>query len=414
MKIEHIIPLTCLGFTTISSLQISMFGTALPLIVAELNINYSLIGILMALWTFATFIAPLTIGRYVDKLNPLTVIVIVMLVSLFSSLLTAFSRNLIELNTARLLLSFSLPFVWPTCAKIVTVYTSSRSYGYSTAVFNFGSMAGMALSYIVVALVGGSSWRVAVIVAGLPVLIYIPIVIAIWNAVIRGGTEIKGSIFRQDQQVDVRHPNIIQKDIVKIAIQLFLAHFCAVYTWSLLINWLSTFLINELKFSYNYIAIYMFLIATISGILEVSAGTYSDRIGGLRGRLMILYVGLVSSSILLLSTVLTTSSSLIIMSLASLSILMWRISTPSFWSIISDAIPLNYIGKISRIYVSAVPLAGITSSIVNGYVVSATGSVKYGVIISSILLLLSPLLYTFAARIGYRYKNHLDGKVGIR
>ncbi|MEM0501643.1 MAG: hypothetical protein QXU24_05750, partial [Ignisphaera sp.] len=82
---------------------------------------------LMALWTFATFIAPLTIGRYVDKLNPLMVIVIVMLVSLFSSLLTAFSRNLIELNTARLLLSLSLPFVWPTCTKIVTVYTSSRS-----------------------------------------------------------------------------------------------------------------------------------------------------------------------------------------------------------------------------------------------------------------------------------------------
>ncbi|MCS7111427.1 MAG: MFS transporter [Ignisphaera sp.] len=402
MKAKYVVPLTCLGFTSVSSLQMSIFGTALPLIVSELNIDYSLVGILMALWTLIAALAPLIIGRYVDRLNPLTVMVAVMLISLLSSLLTALSTNLFILNMARVLLSLSIPFAWPTCTKIIARYMSGENYGYSTAVFNTGSMAGLAFSYITMAL-ARDKWRCATIVAGLLALMYIPIIVAVWKYTIKGGFEIKGGMDRQNRRDYVHYPDTFQRDVVKISLQLFLAHFCALYTWSLLVNWLSTFLVNELRFSYSYIAIYMLFIYIISSILEVLAGIYSDRIGGSKGRLTILYVGLTTSSVLLLSTVLVESP-LVAITLISLSVIMWRISTPSFWSIINDIIPLSYLGRVSYVYVSAAPLSGIASSIANGYIVSATGSIKYGVLISSILLLLSPMIYTAAARLGYRWR----------
>ncbi|MEM4003565.1 MAG: MFS transporter [Ignisphaera sp.] len=389
------VSLLCLGFTTISFIQFGLFGTALPLIVAELGIGYDLVGILMALWILASVIVAPTIGRYMDRVDPLRIVVAILAVISLSSLLTAFSTDLIMLTVARILLSFSMPFTWPICAKIVSVYSSSSRYGYTTALYDIGSIIGLAFTYIVMALIG-SSWRNSMVTVSIIGFIYIFIIVTVWNRCAMGTTGVGssgGSQAREGYSSRTGSLDGSRGRLIRIGLLLFLAFFCALYTWSFIVNWLSTFLVKELGYSYSYIATYMVFIAIVSSILEVAAGYYSDSIGGLRGKIAILYTGLISSAILLLSSALFNIPSTRTAFL-SLSVVMYRIATPSFWSIVNEVIPIGYVGRFGTIYTLAGPLSGIVSSIVNGYIVATTNSIKYGAVLSSAFLFISILLYS--------------------
>ncbi len=395
MKVMHVVSLICLGFTTVSFIQFSLFGTVLPLVVEELGIGYDLMGVLMALWILVSVIAAPTIGRYIDRANPLQVLIAILTILSISSILTAFSINLAILTIARILLSFSMPFVWPVCAKITSLYSSGRRYGYLTALYNTGAIIGLALTYVIIALIG-SNWRNSMILASTIGFIYIPITVTAWRFSI-------DSIWSSNRARESSRTKILDRSrIIKLGILLFLAFLFALYTWSFIVNWLSTFLVKELGYSYNYIAIYMVLVAMVSSVLEVAAGYYSDNVGGLKGKITILYIGLIPSTILLLSSVLFSPPTIRMASIL-LSVIMYRISTPSFWSIVNEVIPMDIIGRFSAIYTLAGPFSGIFSSIVNGYIVAATNSMEYGIFLSSALLLTSILLYSIVDRLYRKY-----------
>ena len=396
--------LICLGFTTISFTQFSLFGTALPIIVMDLGVGYDLIGVLMALWISVSAIAALILSRYIDKVNIFRFAVLELAILSISSLLTAFSSNLIMLSFARILLSFSMPFIWPVCAKIVSMHYVSNRYGYSTALYNIGSIIGLALTYIIIALIGGN-WRISMITASILGFIYTIVMFSAWRTFISGKeVDVKVKSRDVDKSHGLTNNTKLRRDFVKIGILLFSAFFFALYTWSFIINWLSTFLIYELRYDYSYVAIYMAFIAIVASFLEINAGIYSDKIGGLEGKVRILYMGLIPSAILLLSTT-VSSNSLAKMISITLSIIMYRIATPSFWSIVNEAIPMGYIGRFGAIYTLAGPFSGIASSIINGYIVALTNSIKYGIILSAILLILSILLYSIVKKF-YKSTSH--------
>ncbi|MDW8073018.1 MAG: MFS transporter [Nitrososphaerota archaeon] len=387
-----------------TSLQFSVFGAALPLIVSDLNIGYGFMGLLIAAWTVVSALTPLILGRLIDRLPPLWIIVLVLLISTLSSILTAYSYDLTVLNLARILLSLSFPFVWPISSRLVAAYVSSQRYGYSTAIFNTGSMIGFAASYIVMAL-AYNDWRFAMVMAGVVTLAYIPIIIIAWRAFLGSGLDIGRNIERQTVSVEAGRQEVPRGVVDRIGILLSLAHFCALYMWGILITWLSTFLVYELRLSYSEIAQFLSLVTVVSSILEVSAGIYSDRMGGLKGRALILFLGLTPSGILLLLAVEFAASSPTALVLVSLAALAWRVSTPSFWSIINDVIPPKYLGRISYMYVSAAPLSGIASSTITSAIITFTNSVRLGMLISAAITSASPIIYFVAARIGYELKS---------
>lgn len=401
MDAMNIVSLLCLGFTTVSFIQFGLFGTALPLIVAELGIGYDLMGMLMALWISASFVVAPFVGGYIDKVSPQQATIVILVILSLSSLVTAGSTNLAVLSIARILLSFSMPFVWPICAKITSIYLSSDSYGYSTALYDIGSMIGLALTYIVIALIG-NNWRLSMFLAGIICLAYIPIMYILLR---RYNAAIDDDGNKDMHSYSSRTQNLYRRGLIRLGVLLFLAFFSALYTWGFVVNWLSTFLVKELGYSYNHIAIYMMIMAMISSILEVISGYYSDKVGGLKGKMVIMYIGLIPTAILLTSSVFLRSS-LAKITMVSLSIATYRIAAPSFWSIVNEIVPVTMIGRFSSLYTLAGPLAGIASSIVNGYIITLTGSLRYGVLLSSTLLLLSTLLYSTSS---YTYrKYHLN------
>lgn len=396
----------CLGFTTISFLQFSIFGTVLPLLTEELKVGYGLMGTLIAMWTLIAAISPFTIGRLLAKVAPFRIMIFILIFSFLSALLTAFSYDLVTLNAARLLQIISLPFTWPTSARLVSAFVSGRNYGYVTAIYNTGSIIGFALPYVIMVLVN-YAWRLAVIIAGLLSLFYlIPLLVA-WKSIKESRGCVEASYSRQPELDGLIHGQIQQKDAIRLGLNLFLGHFCAMFTWHFMITWLSTFLVVELGLGYGEIAVYLSVITAFSVVLEISAGIFSDRIGGLWGRTLILYFGLIPSGLLLLLSIEFTewpSVSLILVSLAALA---WRGASPSFWSIINDVVPPRQLEKFSYMYVSAAPISGIISSLMNGYIISVTNSLQLGVIISSIITGISPVFYTIGSRIGYSLKESL-------
>ena len=402
MKKAHILlVLICLGITTFSMLQGSIFGAVLPSIAQDLNINWSLIGIMMSAWTGISILSTIFLGKYIHSLKPLHSITVVIMVLSLSTILTYFVKDFISLNTVRIMASFMVPFSFPLAAKLVETQISSERRGIATAMYNTGSMIGLALAYVIVAIVNGV-WRNAMIVAGLIGMIYIPVVYFLWKFYVNSRADMNEE---NNQNSNVQEDTEdLTKNVYKTIIWLSLGHFAAVYTWNLMFSWLSTFLIRELQLNYKVIALSLGIMALFSSILEIFVGMWSDRMEGIKKRIVPLYAGLMPSTVLLMTSVFSSSSLLTTISM-SLSIFFWRLSTPSFWAILGDMVPPKYFERASGIYMRAVQFSGIVSSILNGYIVSLTGSMRYAILLASIILLFSPIFFTIGARLGYSAKK---------
>ncbi len=399
MKKNYLL-LICLGLTTTFILQGSVFGAILPSLVDDFQVGWGLLGILMSLWTVSSAASPLLVGKYIHDLKPLNAVVLVMTVLSLSTLMTAFVENFTIFNMVRFIGSIAVPFPFPLAAKLVTTYIVSEKRGIATAVYGTGSILGLALGYVVVAAVRGS-WRHAMIIAGFVGIAYIPVACVLWKGFLRltDSANTKMDSFLENQTTF----NLSASDVYKIVRWLSLGHFAAVYTWNLMFTWLSTFLVRELGVGYGAIALSLSIMAVFAAVMEVFVGIWSDKLIGTK-KVIPLYIGLVPCSILLAVAVIS-SNGLNTAILMSLAILFWRLSTPSFWILFSDLVPRAHFEKASGVYVMAVLLSGIVSSTVNGFLVSAIGSMKYSMALTAIVLVFSPIFYTVAAFFGYRLRK---------
>lgn len=395
-------PLLALGLTTISMLQGSVFGAVLPSLVRDLKLDWGLIGITMSAWTAISAISPFFIGRYIHSLKVSLSIVLVMLVSSLATIFTSFVRDFVTLNVVRVAGSFVVPFAWPLAAKLVATRVSHEERGIATAIYNTGSMFGLALGYLVVALVNGN-WHKAMIVSGFLGVIYAVVLQILSKHLFYRESHTEQEVESSQRAKIDNGASASAGSVYTVIFWLSLGHFAAVYTWSFVFGWLSTFLIRELQLSYNFVALTLGLVAIVSSLLEIRVGVWSDKSKTIKGRIVPLYFGFIPSAAFLMVSAVSSSSFLTALFMF-LALFLWRLPTPTFWAIFSDLVPRDYFERGSAIYVGAVLLAGIVSSSVNGFIVSVTGSMKLAIVLTSILLLLSPIFYTVAAKRGVHVK----------
>lgn len=395
MKEMKILLGICLVLTSLSILQGSVFGAVLPSIVEEFGVDWSVMGVAMSVWAVISALSPMFFGRFVHRLSPMISIALVMMMLSVSTILVAFVKDFFSLNAVRIVGSLAVPFSYPLAAKVVEMYVDPRKRGIATAIYNTGSMIGLALGYVVVALVGGY-WRSSMIAGGLLGVIYVPVAYILWNSFLESKTQKR--VEWNDSQ---KRAHVDFKRVFTIVLWLSLGHFSAVYTWNLMFNWLSTFLVREIQLDYSFIALVLGIMAVVSSTLELFVGLWSDRVRGIHGRVIPLYTGLLPSAFLLILSTLSARPFLTAI-LMGLSILFWRLSTPSFWAIFGDLVPPEHFERASSIYVGAVLISGIASSLVNGYIISLTGSMKYAILLSAFILILSPIFFTVAGKTGAR------------
>jgi predicted MFS family arabinose efflux permease len=298
----------------------------LPIIVKDFGIGYDLAGVLMGLWTVASITFAPLFTKLMSSLSISTLGMVMILIQSASTLLTAYSYNLVALNAARLLMSFSMPLIWPTCARLVSTYIPRERYGYASALYDIGSMIGLVLTYVIASFVG-SDWRLTMVLSSALGFLYTPTILAVLRSCKVGGELPRGGdVASGTEGGDAK---AFWRSYAKLGALLFLAFFFALYTWGFIVFWLSTFLVYELRLSYSYIALYMLASAAIASALEVVSGVYSDRVGGVDGKVRILIPGLTPSA-LLLGVASAPISSVARLVVASLSIAFYRIASPSF------------------------------------------------------------------------------------
>lgn len=380
MKVYAII-LLCLGMTSVSFVQLVSVNSLAPIIMYEFSITPYIMGMLMALWTVPTVLSPL-IGRLVDSLGPIKVGTICLVTMSLASLATACSTDICTLSVARFLFGVFMPLIWPVCAKIVSVYVPREMYSLATSVYNTGSMIGLTLTFIMPGLLAGN-WRRVLAAVGLMGFTYTAIYIY---------------FFRDEQGLSTDRAKLtrIQPNRHSLPYRLLalmtLSFFLALYPWGVMVSWTSTFLVRELNLGYEDLIPYMTLIAVLSFLVEIGSGIASDKVGGLKGKKITLITGLLlTGTLLALITVIDRELKPIIL---FVTLIAYRISTPSFWSIINEVIPSYLIGRFSGIYTLAGPAAGLTASALNGYIIEATGSLEIGFLIASTITFLSALIYS--------------------
>ncbi len=387
------IALACLGFTTVTMLQATILGTALPLVIRDFGIDYDLMGYLFAFWVIVSAVASFALSGLTRRLTVPKAFVFTLANLSLSTILTAISWNFTVLNIARVWGALVAPFIWPLCAMLVTTYAGGR-LGFVTAVYSMGSMHGLVLSYVFLSLTA-EEWRLATLVTGLLGLAYLcPLLV-----VFRGCSSFSIGVGGRGVENAENHGETsgLSERLRWIMIFLSLGHFAAIYTWNFAMSWLSTFLTRDIGLSYGLIAAYMILATAVASVWELFNGRYIDRASGVERKLRVLYAGMVPSALLLLLTLLAPSSHVAAW-LVSVSLLFWRSATPVLWSILGDLVPPSQLSGASSAYMVAVFLSGITSSIITGYLIAITGTVKHAILLSSLVLLLSPLSYTLAAR----------------
>jgi len=348
----------------------------------EFNITPYVMGVLMALWTAPTILSPL-IGKLVDSLGPIKIGVVCLTMMSMASLATAYSGNIYALSATRLLFAVFMPLVWPICAKIVSLYVPKEMYSLATSVYNTGSMIGLTLTFIIPGLLA-ENWRLVLTTTALIGFSYTVTYVYFfrdkWNL----------STYKTDSADNsLKERSIPYRLLIIMTVSFFLA----LYPWGLMVSWTSTFLVRELNLRYEDLIPHMILIATLSFFVEISSGVISDKIGGLKGKKITLITGLLVTGALL--AFITVINDIALKStLLFTTFIVYRVSAPSFWSIVNEVIPPVLIGRFSGIYTLAGPAVGLITSALNGYIIEVTGSLEIGFLIASMITLLSVLMYS--------------------
>ncbi|RLG87094.1 MAG: hypothetical protein DRO39_01425 [Thermoprotei archaeon] len=374
--------LLCLGLTSIGALLIVAMNTVAPLIMDELSIPPSIMGFAIAAVTLNAFLSSPLIGVLIDRFGPVRVGVAGLLTMSLATLLTSMANSAGWLVATRLLLGLVSPALWPSCAKLVSLYVPQSMVGVATALYDAGSIVGLAASYVIVGFAEASWRRSLVYTSAMGIayaVLYAVAIRRLWGY----------------HQADVHEERVgtrtLRSSLGTVAL-LLAGFFLTLQTWGLLISWTSTFFVKELGLKYQDLVLYMVLVAILGTCAEVIAGLISDRMGGLRGRKFVIAVGqgVTTAALLGLYAVPERSASLLLTLAAFVS---YKFATVTFWAVINDVVPPAIVGRVSGLYSMSAQLALFTSPVLNGFLIEVAGSLRIGFLYSAITLTISTAAY---------------------
>ena len=375
--------LLCLGLTSIGSMLIVAMNTVAPLIMDELSIPPSVMGLAIAAVTLSALFSSPMIGVLIDRVGPVRIGVVGLLTMSLATMLTSAASSAEWLIATRLLLGVVAPALWPSCAKLVSLHVPQSMVGVATALYDAGSIVGLAASYVIAGL-AGASWR--------GVLAYASAIGVAYAAVYAAATRELWSYRPAEAAEGSAGVRGLGRSSLRTVALLLTGFFLTLQTWGLLISWTSTFFVEELGVGYGELVLYMALVAVLGAGAEVFAGLVSDRIGGLRGRKLVIALGqgVATAALLGLYEGGDPSASLLLTLVAFVS---YKFATVTFWAVINDVVPPEIVGRVSGLYSMSAQLALFASPVLNGFLIEATGSLKIGFLYSAITLAASTAAY---------------------
>jgi len=382
---ESIIMIAMLLVTTVGSLSVFIIGTVAKFVMEDLKLSYSLMGFAISIQRIASTITALFIGYAIDRLGPLNVLFMTMTISVSSLFLTPLSQGLELLLATRVVAGAVFPAYWPSCTKITSFAISRRRIGFATALFESGSVVGVVITYLLIPVT--NSWRELFVISTLISLILAFAAIALLSKEVK--TSYKGLRHGIGMGFGV---NAKSREIVERAIIIFFAFLLALQPWAFYTSWLSTYIMEKTRTEIKDIWIPITVFLLIGMVLGIVSSISSDKIGGLKGRKMVLSITLGVTAISLYMLTLSTSNIFVWFFVAT-SIVSYRAFLPLAWAIINDIIPQNLAGFISSVNALAGQISMMITPIIMAYIRDVIGSFDISVAILALFVFISIPLY---------------------
>ena len=392
--------------TLINYLDRTILGIAAPALTKELGISAALMGVIFSAfsWTYAASQIPG--GAFLDRFGTrLTYGLSVGLWSFFT-LCQAFVGGVAGLMGLRLALGVAESPCFPANSRVVATWFPRQERAFATGVYTVGEYMGLALlSPILFAMMAILGWRSLFIGAGAIGLVFA----VIWWVKYREPLESKanqaeldlitagGGLVSQPVKQQLNWGDAARLLKTRQMWGICLGQFAGNSTLVFFLTWFPTYLAVERQMDWlkiGFFAIMPFIAASI-GVLF--GGWWSDHMlrqgksPNIARKLPIILGLLLASTIMLANFV---NDNMIVIAILSVAFFAQGMAALG-WTLVSDIAPEGMLGVTGGVFNLAANLAGISTPIVIGAIVAATGSFFYALAFIGAIALMGALSYIF-------------------
>lgn len=394
--------------TMINYLDRTVLGIAAPSLSKDLALSPQMMGFVFSAfaWTYAA--AQIPGGVFLDRFgNKLTYFLSLTFWSLFT-LLQGFATGLYSLFILRLGLGVSEAPCFPANSRIVGTWFPQKERARATSIYTVGEYVGLALfSPVLFMIMGTFGWQALFFTVGVAGILFG----LVWWTCYREPHE-----SRWANRAELDHiaagGGLAEKRIDSVPfswknVRLLLSYrqiwgasigqFAGNATLVFFVTWFPTYLATERHMGWVKVGFFAVLPFIAAGVGVMFGGWLSDRLltrtgsANLARKLPIVAGLLLAATIVAANYVVSDAVVIAVLSVAFFGQGMVGLG----WVVIADIAPLKLMGLTGGIYNFMTNVSGITTPLVIGFIVGATGSFVWALAFMAVFALLGALSYIF-------------------
>lgn len=380
----------------IMGLDRSSVSVAAPIMMEELGIAPSQMGLLLSAFFWTYTLCNIPAGRLADRFGAKKVLAGAAAIWSIASALTGCMSNLIGLMAARMGVGVGEASVFPTMAKIAAEQFPGRERATATGCYLAGARLGYALTPVVIGfLIAQFNWRLAFIITGVGSLLFCMFWFFWYD-------EQKGRVFAKSVDAEIE----LEKQIVpwlklltnRNILGLFVAKFGANYLYFMFLTWIPSYLVMERGFSILEMGVYASLPFVVAFITQPLTGFVSDFIirrgfsKTLARKGVLVIAQALSATIIAVAFVDDPMIAILILTvnIAAASTIGGMMQTMA-----SEIAPFGMAATVTGAMNTVGAIAGVLAPTLTGIIVEMTGSFQMALLVAGGLIVLAAVIILF-------------------
>jgi MFS family permease len=369
--------------TTIHGIDRGAISVAAPVIMQDLNLSPTVMGVIFSIFFWAYAILMIPISGIADKMGAKKVLGWAIAIWSMASAITGLASGAITLGLARLCVGAGETAMYPVASKIIGQNFASSARGKAIGIVWSGARIGQAVTPILIAyLMSLWNWRIAFIITGLGSLLWC----------------IAWYFFYKDPETAIVEKTIKKKIPWKgllsnrVTLGLVVANFFQGWTMWFFMTWVPSYLVMERGFSIIKMGIFASIPWIVGMFAQNLMGWFSDwmikkGIPVTKARkYAIIFCHLLGASAIGVGFI---DDPMMAVLWLTLSMAGEASAGTLIWVLIAEVAPPQFETSLGGIVSSAGALAGILSPVITGVLVTATGNFQLALIIAGGMLLLA-------------------------
>ena len=380
----------------IMGLDRSSVSVAAPIMMEELGIAPSQMGLLLSAFFWTYTLCNIPAGRLADRFGAKKVLGGAAAIWSIASALTGCMSNLIGLMAARMGVGVGEAGVFPTMAKIAAEQFPGRERATATGCYLAGARLGYALTPVVIGfLIAQFNWRLAFIITGVGSLLFC-IFWFFWY------DEQKGRVFAKsvDAEIELEKQTVPWLKLLTNSniLGLFVAKFGANYLYFMFLTWIPSYLVMERGFSILEMGFYASLPFVVAFITQPLTGFISDFIirrgfsKTLARKGVLVIAQALSATIIAVAFVDDPMIAILILTvnIAAASTIGGMMQTMA-----SEISPFGMAATVTGAMNTVGAIAGVLAPTLTGIIVEMTGSFQMALLVAGGLIVLAAVIILF-------------------